>query len=133
MLCACGSTEELRHVLHDDVCAVLAQLICLAYPVDPDDEGEMPGVPGRDARLRVLEHGGVRGAAAQVLGGGQEGVRAGLPFRCRSWATMPSTRASNRSAIPAELSTSTVLALEETMALRRPAARTALMYRIVPS
>ena len=35
----------------------------------------MPGVAGRDARLRVLEHGGVRGADAQVLGGGQEGVR----------------------------------------------------------
>src|SRR5450755_439467 len=120
MLCACDSTEELRHVLHDDVGAMLAQLIRLAYPVDPDDEGEMPGVAGRDARLCVLEHGGVRGADAQVLGGGQEGVRG------RSLATMPSTRASNSSAIPAALSTSTVLALEETMAVRRPAARTAL-------
>jgi hypothetical protein len=42
-------------------------------------------------------------------------------------ATIPSTRASNRPEIPAEFSTSTVLALDDTIAVRSPPARTALM------
>src|ERR1700747_162710 len=52
---------------------------------------------------------------------------AGLPRRPRSWATTPSILASNRSSIPAACRTWTVLALAETIAVRMPPARTALM------
>ncbi len=45
----------------------------------------------------------------------------------------PSTRTSNRSSIPATLSTCTVLALAETIAVWMPFSLTAWIYVIVPS
>ena len=108
-----SSVEKFREVGDDDVGAVLAQRRRPAPTRSTPTAAEVPGVPGLDAGQGVLEDRGVVRGDAEVLGRGQEGVRGRLAFRCRSLATWPSTRASNRSLIPAELSTSTVLALDE--------------------
>src|SRR5712691_11857728 len=57
---------------------------------------------------------------------------AGLPCRCSRSATMPSIRASNRSAIPAASSTCLQLVLDDTTARRKPAFLTAWTYLTDP-
>ena len=54
---------------------MFVQCVGLVDPIHADHEGEVPGVPGFDARQGILEDHRVRGGHLERLRSGQEGVR----------------------------------------------------------
>ena len=119
--------QQLSQVLDHDARAVLAQRRRPGRPGRrrPRSRSARRGRPGpRPARPRTPPR--ARRDTPSALAPARNVSGCGLPLRCCSSAVLPSTRASNRSSIPAAISTSRQLALEETTARRSPASRAAL-------
>src|SRR5580693_1325622 len=124
--------QQLGEVLDDDVGAVFLQRLRLADAIDANHEPELAGPPGATAASRSSNTLAAAGSSPRAFAPARYVSGAGLPRRCCSSATTPSIRASNMSSMPAAISTSLQLALDDTTARGSPASLTARRYATEP-